>query len=152
MRTIIQSTESHLAEYFGSVTLFSHVTGETERAHPFLSTHLLRRMSSDREHECERCLCHMTAVTFPMLVTPALQSCDAIRHDFGCSNTALISCETAPAVFFPARNKKKNMHLFHACHQRSVATQPSGSCRRTLNTSFIPCTNRAGALNFNLDP
>jgi len=71
MRTIIQSTESRLAEYFGSVSLFAHVTGETESAHPFLSTHLFRRMSSDREHECERCLCHTTAVTFPTFVTPS---------------------------------------------------------------------------------
>ena len=155
-------TESHLAKYFDGLSVphmfLAYVIGKTERAYLLLGKHLFRRMSSDRKYEYERRggHRHTMTVTFPTFVTQSCLanfwtrlSCDAIRHDFGCSNTASISCQTAPAVFFPAPNKKMNMCLFHACHQKSVATQPSGSSRRTLNISFIPCTNEAGVLNFN---
>ena len=156
MRTIIQSTESRLAEYFGSVSLFAHVTGETESAHPFLSTHLLRRMSSDREHECERCDGrHISNVRHTELPCKFLDTALTWSHPpwFWLQQHGLDFMRDSPGWVFPCTKQiKKNMHLFHACHRQSVATQPSGSCRRTLNVSFIPCTNGAGALNFNLDP
>jgi len=51
--------------------------------------------------------CHTITVTLSCLANFWTRlSCDAIRHDFRCSNTSSISCETAPAVFLPARNEK----------------------------------------------
>ena len=47
----------------GSVSLFAYIAGETEHAHLLLSTHLFRRMSSDRKYECERkSLCHTITI------------------------------------------------------------------------------------------
>ena len=55
---------AYLSISAGSVSLFAYVTGETEHAHPLLSTHLFRRMSSDRKHYCERkSLCHTTTIS-----------------------------------------------------------------------------------------
>jgi len=47
----------------------------------------------------------------------------------------------SPSCVFPCTKQKRNMCLFHACHQRSVAIHPSGSSR---NIFFIPCTNGSG--------
>ena len=156
-------TESHLAEYLDRLSVphmsFAYITDKTERAYLLLGKHLFCRMSSDRKYECERrgSHCHTMTVTFPTLVT---QGCLANFWTRWChppwfwlQKHGLNFMRDGPGCVLPCtKQKKMNICLFHACHQKSVATQPSGSTRRTLNISFIPCTNEAGVLNFNLDP